>query len=79
MFISHAIQIVDQTCLVAFTSLVMKLSEASFTPLFRRLQDWAWVSDAPQGRVGFQVLHGYNLTLDIQGSLAFVGGLSVEL
>lgn len=36
---------IEKQCIRAFIAFVTKLSESTFTPLFRRLQDWAWTSE----------------------------------
>lgn len=36
---------IEKQSIRAFVAFVTKLSESTFTPLFRRLQDWAWTSE----------------------------------
>ena len=36
---------IERQSIRAFVAFVTKLSESTFTPLFRRLQDWAWTSE----------------------------------
>ncbi|KAF8315807.1 hypothetical protein DL93DRAFT_2154983 [Clavulina sp. PMI_390] len=42
---SEVIGAIEAQAIRAFLAFATKLSEVLFTPLFRRLQDWAWTSD----------------------------------
>ncbi|KAI0092311.1 armadillo-type protein [Irpex rosettiformis] len=60
---------VESDAIVAFVEMVVKLNEATFKPLFRKLFDWAFTgSDATEGRK-LVLLHVYDALLDYFKSL----------
>lgn len=46
-----AMEAVETQCLKAFSTLVVKLSETLFRPMFIKLLDWATQSSAPRDRL----------------------------
>eukprot|EP00731_Ephydatia_muelleri_P018756 Em0011g796a len=56
---------VENVCLEGFTELMVKLSEASFRPLFHKLLDWATSPSAPRDRI----ITFYHLADTVAGKL----------
>ncbi|TCD67119.1 snoRNA-binding rRNA-processing protein utp10 [Steccherinum ochraceum] len=50
--------------LSAFLELVVKLNEATFRPLFRRIFDWAFASEPTEGRRNLVFMYTYNSLLE---------------